>query len=151
MKKLIVALLLVLTSSVTLAAVAQGAVTVFTGPRWIVTNSTVAQSDLFYVGLESTSSNVVMLDFSLNAAASPRFSLYGDLGLLTRGAPSNAGFIAFSGYGYVFPNASSYIFSLHDSTGSTWFCTLDQTASGFCTVYTSANRNIGKVYFNWNP
>lgn len=144
-------LLLSLMASLACAQVTQGPVTVFSGPRWIVTNSTVAPADLFYVGLSKTSYNVAMLDFSLNPQASPRFSTFGDLGPLTRGAPDGADINTFIGWGYVFQNASAYSFTLHDVVGSVWICSFDASASGFCSVFTSTNRSLGKVYFRWNP
>lgn len=121
-----------------------GPISVLSGPKWRITNNSVAYSDLFYVGLNASSYNYMMLDLALDPVHSPRFTVYGDLGLWAGGTGINF----FTGSGTSLVNGGFHLF-LIDFLASSWSCYVDSTASGTCDVYTNSSRSLGKVNIVW--
>ncbi len=144
MRKFLAVLLASLFLSTSAWATYVGPITVLSGPKWRITNGSVGYSDLFYVGLNGVSSNYMMLDLALDPVHSPRFIVYGDLGLWAGGTGMNY----FTGNGAALANGGFHLF-LIDFVLSSWNCYLDSSASGFCDVFTSSARPLGRVYVTW--
>lgn len=144
MKKLIAALLLILSSSATFAQVTSGLAGVVSGAKWSLTNISVSNSDLFYVALDKSSSNALALDLVINASRFVRFSTFGDVGTRAGGV----GFLTFVGYGYVLSNGGLHM-NLRDALGTNWDCYVDSAFFGSCNVWTINARYLGQVRLRW--
>lgn len=146
MKKLLATLFFSLCATITSAQVVNGSASAISGARWKITNISVQPQDLFYVGLQSSPSNLLSLDLLFNSQRFTRFSTYGDFGFLSGGSHLSY----FVGNGHLFGNGASWL-NLRDTIGSNWDCLLDSSLNGSCRVSSSSSRAIGEVSINWNP
>ena len=146
MKKLIATLCFSIFATICSAQVVTGSGSVVSGARWTITNISVQPSNLFYVGLEKVSSNLLALDLVFNNLRFLRFSTYGDFGASAGGTDIRH----FSGSGYLFPSGLVHL-NLIDSFVANWDCYLNANLSGTCRVYDSSGSDIGEVRLSWSP